>query len=199
MPQGIDHRLALRGVQTVCANRELQDGTRVVSSHSGDSVVFGRVVVLPPGRHRNRSQPRGHSESGGRVVELPLDDARQLAVCLWPAGAVHCSIADLARYTVDHLNGLQGRRTLLPQALYQRLHRPLDGSNDGFTLGWGVRPDNQWGMTHFGAGSGGWFFARIEIVPKYDAAVVAASNSGLAAHATQELITELLGKFAARK
>lgn len=112
---------------------------------------------------------------------------------------MHCSIGDLALYVADHLNGLCGRRALLPRAMYRRLHRPLDGGNDGFTLGWGVRPDIRWGVTHFGAGSGGWFFVRIVIVPEHDAAVVAASNSGQAADATKELCTELLEEFAAEK
>jgi CubicO group peptidase (beta-lactamase class C family) len=145
------------------------------------------------------NQPRGHAESDGRVVELPLDESRALAVCLWPAGAVHCSIRDLALYAADHLNGLRGRRALLPQAMYQRLHRPLDGGNVGFTLGWGVRQDKDWGVVHFGAGSGGWFFVQIIIVPQHDAAVVAASNSGQAAQATTELYRELLEEFAAKK
>ncbi len=158
------------------------------------SVGFGY-----PATTATPEQPRGHAESGGRIVELPLGDARQLAVCLWPAGAVHCSMSDFARYAADQLNGLQGRRALLPQAMYQRLHRPLDGSQDGFTLGWGIRQDKQWGVTHFGAGSGGWFFARIEIMPASNTAVVAASNSGWAAQATKEVMTELMEKFATRK
>jgi hypothetical protein len=49
---------------------------------------------------------------------------------------------------------------------------------------------------HFGAGSGGWFFVQIIIVPEHDAAVVAASNSGQAFKATSELYTELLEEFA---
>ena len=92
---------------------------------------------------------------------------------------------------------MRGRRALLPQAMYQRLHRPLDGGDDGFTLGWGIRRDERWGLTHFGAGSGGWFFVRIEIVPGHDAAVVAASNSGQAADATNELLRELLALYSA--
>lgn len=149
-----------------------------------------------PATAKTPNQPYGHSESDGRIVELPLDESRQLAVCLWPAGAVHCSIGDLALYAADHLNGLRGRRALLPQTMYERLHRMPGGGNSGFTLGWGVRPDQRWGVTHFGAGSGGWFFVRILIVPSHDAAVVAASNSGLAGDATRELCTELLEEFA---
>jgi hypothetical protein len=50
----------------------------------------------------------------------------------------------------------------------------------------------------FGAGSGGWFFVRIEITPEHDAAVVTTSNSGQAADATKELITGLLEVYAAK-
>lgn len=151
-----------------------------------------------PATAKTPNQPRGHSESNGRVVELPFDQSRELPVCLWPAGAVHCSIGDLARYVADHLNGLRGRRALLPQTMYQRLHRPLNGGDDGFTLGWGVRRDHRWGVMHFGAGSGGWFFVQIVIVPEHNTAVVVASNSGQAAAATKELYTELLKEFAAK-
>ena len=149
-----------------------------------------------PATAKTPNQPRGHSESNGRVVELPFDRSRELPVCLWPAGAVHCSIGDLALYVANHLNGLRGRRALLSQTMYQRLHRPLNGGDNGFTLGWGVRRDNRWGVMHFGAGSGGWFFVQIVIVPEHNAAVVVASNSGQAAAATNELYTELLEEFA---
>jgi CubicO group peptidase (beta-lactamase class C family) len=152
-----------------------------------------------PATAETPNQPRGHSEQNGRDVELPLDQSYQLAVCLWPAGAVHCSIGDLALYTADHLNGLRGRRALLSHEIYQRLHRPLGGGDDGFTLGWGIRRDQRWGLTPFAAGSGGWFFVRISIVPEHDVAVVAASNSGRAGDATRELIAGLLEEFAARK
>ena len=139
-------------------------------------------------------QPRGHARSGGTKVELPLDEARELAVCLWPAGAVHCSIGDLATYSADHLSGLRGRPALLPPAQYERLHGRRDESV--FTLGWGITRDPRWGVTHFGAGSGGWFFVRIAIVPEHDAAVVIASNSGDAGRATRELWPHLVQRFA---
>jgi CubicO group peptidase (beta-lactamase class C family) len=139
-------------------------------------------------------QPRGHARSGKITEELPLDAARELAVCLWPAGAVHGSIGDLARYAADHLSGLRGRSALLPSAYYERLHRRRGESV--FTLGWGTTRDSRWGVTHFGAGSGGWFFVRIVIVPEHDAAVVMASNSGDAGRATRELWPKLVQQFA---
>jgi CubicO group peptidase (beta-lactamase class C family) len=141
------------------------------------------------------NQPRGHWRRGETILELPLDDARrQLAICLWPAGAVHCSIGDLAKYAADHLSGLRGRSALLPSAYYERLHRRRGESV--FTLGWGLARDQRWGLTHFGAGSGGWFFVRIVILPEQDATVVIASNSGDAWRATQELWPHLVQQFA---
>lgn len=140
------------------------------------------------------NQPRGHARRGEMILELPLDDARQLAICLWPAGAIHCSIGDLAKYAADHLSGLRGRSTLLPSAYYERLHRRRGESV--FTLGWGLTRDQRWGLTHFGAGSGGWFFVRIVILPEHDATVVIASNSGDAERATRELWPHLVQQFA---
>jgi hypothetical protein len=172
----------------------IQSSGRALNLTNGDSLGFGY-----PATADRPDQPRGHSESNWQSAELPLDESYQLAVCLWPAGAVHCSIGDLALYATDHLNGLRGRRALLPQEMYQRLHRPLDGGDNGYTLGWGVRQDKRWGAAHFGAGTGGWFFVRIEIVPEHDAAVVVASNSGQAADATKELIAGLLEIYAAEK
>jgi CubicO group peptidase (beta-lactamase class C family) len=139
-------------------------------------------------------QPRGHARRDGEVIELPLDETRQLPVCLWPAGAIHCSIDDLATYAADHLSGLRGRSALLPSASYEYLHRRRGDSV--FTLGWGIARDQRWGAMHFGAGSGGWFFVRIVILPDPDAAVVIACNSGDAGRATQELWPDLVRQFA---
>jgi CubicO group peptidase (beta-lactamase class C family) len=147
-----------------------------------------------PATSARPDQPRGHSRRGNRVLELPLEEASQLAPCLWPAGAVHCSIGDLALYAADHLRGLRGRPALLPAAYYEHLHRRRGSSV--FTLGWGTDRRGRWGVIHFGAGSGGWFFVRIVIVPERDAAVVIASNSGDAGPATRELWPRLVQQFA---
>ena len=147
-----------------------------------------------PASSRTPEQPRGHFRQNGELVEQPLDDSYLLPVALWPAGAVHSSIGDLGRYAADHLNGLLGRKALLPRGAYDRLHRTLTGADQGFTLGWGVRRDARWGVLHYGAGSGGTFFVRIAIAPEHDRAVAVASNSGEAAAATREVIESLLAQ-----
>ena len=161
---------------------------RDLSSPLGLSSLGFGYPASPSSPH----QPRGHARVDGRIELLPFDPRRGLPVCLRPAGAVHVSIGDLARYASDHLDGLAGRRALLPAETYARLHSPLPGSESVFTLGWGLRQDAELGRLIFGAGSGGWFFARIWIVPERDAAVVTLSNSGDAAAATRELSQRLL-------
>jgi CubicO group peptidase (beta-lactamase class C family) len=147
-----------------------------------------------PASARTPEQPRGHFLRNGELVEQPLDDSYLLPVALWPAGAVHSSIGDLGRYAADHLNGLLGRKALLPRSAYDKLHRTPTGADQGFTLGWGVRQDRRWGTLHYGAGSGGTFFVRIAIAPEHDVAVAVASNSGEAAAATKEVIESLLAQ-----
>jgi CubicO group peptidase (beta-lactamase class C family) len=145
-----------------------------------------------PATPETPEQPRGHFLRDGELVEQPLDDSYVLPTVLWPAGAVSSSIRDLARYAADHLNGLRGRRALLPQGFYERMHRTLDGGPEGFTLGWGRRFDPERGVVHYGSGSGGTFFVRIVIAPASDVAVVVASNSGEAGEATREVIDAVL-------
>ena len=145
-----------------------------------------------PATARTPDQPRGHFRRNGELVEQPLDDAYLLPVALWPAGAIHGSIGDLGLYAADHLNGLLGRKALLPRAAYEKLHRTPTGAEQGFTLGWGVRRDERWGTLHYGSGSGGTFFVRIAIAPEHDVAAVVASNSGEAAAATKEAIEMLI-------
>jgi hypothetical protein len=103
-------------------------------------------------------------------------------------------ICDLALFAADQLNGLRGRQALLAPEYYQRLHRRRGESV--FTLGWGNTTDPRWGVMHFGAGSGGWFLARVIILPQHDTAVVLASNAGHAWPATNELWPVLVQRFA---
>lgn len=148
-----------------------------------------------PADVKTLDQPRGHWSEGGEVNVQPLTHPF-LAPCLWPAGAVSCSIDDLGLYAADHLNGLNGRPAILKNASYERLHRSPRGKTAGFTLGWGIRQDTELGSIHFGAGSGGSFFVRIEIIPSRDFAVVVAANSGDGGKTTADTIAMLRSTFA---
>ena len=91
-------------------------------------------------------------------ADYPLGDIDYIG----PAGNVHCSIRDLARFAAFHLRGLQG----------------LDGALEAETI---RRIWASSGGVHCMLGSGGSFFAMVALLPEQDRAVVAVANVGLAA------------------
>jgi D-alanyl-D-alanine carboxypeptidase len=76
-------------------------------------------------RQPNPAQPCGHWRNLPRGLR-PHDprDSYQLGALLAPAGDVHMSVADYARFLPAHLRGLRGRVGLLEAATVKRLHLP---------------------------------------------------------------------------
>jgi Beta-lactamase len=146
VPSHADRSLVARSSDDAFA-RILED-TRVAGSLPGlaAAVVRGGTIVA--------KAVAGVRRHGSAEVIQP-EDRFHIASCTKSMTASAAIVA-----VMDHLNGLRGRNALLPLTLYQRLHRPLRAGQEGFTLGWGIRQDKRWGIIHFGAGSGGWFFAR---------------------------------------
>jgi CubicO group peptidase (beta-lactamase class C family) len=66
-------------------------------------------------------QPLPHGEDGQPVELGKLADNPPV---MGPAGRVHCSLADWARFVADQLNGAAGKDGLLSAADYKRLHEP---------------------------------------------------------------------------
>ena len=91
-----------------------------------DSAGFG-----PPGTIGALDQPWGHSRNLLGTVPLQRDNPPAIA----PAGRVHCSLDDLARYTMLHLQRDQQGGLLKPKTL-DKLHTPPEGSN--YACGWVV-------------------------------------------------------------
>lgn len=115
--------------------------------------------------------PSGHIEQGDDFVPVPSVDNPAL---LGPAGTVHCSLADWARF-VDWTMA-PGRGPLLSEEAVERMRTP---SPDGFAPGWMVT-SRDWAngplFTH--AGSNGTFFAVAWSVPEERRALLAAVNAG---------------------
>jgi CubicO group peptidase (beta-lactamase class C family) len=93
-----------------------------------------------------------------------------------PAGNVHCSIEDLARFVGFHLQGLNGRDGALRADTVRRLHTPAEGGH--YMGGWGIRDSKEGMHRHGHEGTGGTFFAEITLYPDADLAIVAATNCG---------------------
>jgi len=112
-----------------------------------------------------------------------------------PAGTVHCSLGDWAKFITAHVRGEEKGGLVQPET-FKRLHRPPSGGD--YALGWLVTERN-WGggrvLTH--AGSNNQNFAVVWMAPQRDFAVLVATNQGgnAAAQACDETAAALIGQF----
>lgn len=137
-------------------------------------------------------QPWGHT-ADGKPVGNNGPDVDNPPV-LGPAGRVHCTLSDWAKFIADQLRGARGEKALLRAESYQRLHTPPFGGD--YALGWLVT-ERDWGggtvLTH--AGSNTMNFAVVWMAPKRDFAVLVVTNQGgdAAAKACDEAAAALIG------
>ncbi|MDH4197349.1 MAG: beta-lactamase family protein, partial [Candidatus Aminicenantes bacterium] len=120
-------------------------------------------------------QPWGHAADGQPVSSNGPD--MDNPPVLGPAGRVHCTLGDWARFIADELRGARGERALLKPETYKRLQTPPFGGD--YALGWGVA-EREWGggtvLTH--AGSNTMNFAVAWLAPLRDFAVLVVTNQG---------------------
>lgn len=143
-------------------------------------------------------QPWGHKvdEDGQWQAVAPGLHADNPAA-IGPAGTVHCSVGDLARYAAWQLAGARGEGRLLHPETFERLHTPV-GTDSEYALGW-VATRRSWAegtvLTH--AGSNTMFFAVMWIAPQKDFAVVVCTNAGgeVAEKAVDGAAETLIGEF----
>ncbi len=128
-----------------------------------------------PARLGAIDQPYGHLQKGSAVEPVDPEPAGDNPAAIAPAGSVHCSILDFARYAQFHL-GAVGER-LLSARSRERLYTVPEGRD--YALGWVVTHRDWAGgtaLTH--AGSNTMFYAVVWIAPKRQFAAVAACNYG---------------------
>ena len=119
------------------------------------------------------AQPRGHGPDG-----KPIDPAKRTSdnpPAIGPAGTVHCSVGDWAKFVALHLAGERGEAKLLKPETFKKLHAPPDGGD--YAMGWRVVPSplgKGKALTH--AGSNTMWFAVAWLAPKKDFAVLVACN-----------------------
>lgn len=121
---------------------------------------------------------RGHFGEGNtaRVQGLTEYDLGAFGA---PAGNVHASVGDLARYAALHLRGLRGRDGLLKAETIRRLHS-APGGGAGYAYGW-VIEDAHGARVHWHNGTAGTFYCLVTIYPEDDLAVVVALNAATSA------------------
>jgi len=131
------------------------------------------------------SQPRGHRLLNGtrRPIE-PAALGSDNPPTLRPAGGVHLSLRDWAKYAAAHVAGHRGQDTpLLKAESWKILH--ADEYRQDYALGWALGQRDWAGGTVLSHdGSNGLWMAVIWLAPQRDLAVMAVTNCGDAGAST---------------
>jgi len=125
-------------------------------------------------------QPWGHAKkllSGSEPV--PPGPGADNPLAISPAGAVHCSLGDLAKYAAFHMAGERGKSELLEAESLKKLHTAV-ADNDDYALGWRVLK-RSWanGRALMHNGSNTMFYVVVWMAPEKNCAVIVASNVGV--------------------
>ncbi|WP_297799823.1 serine hydrolase domain-containing protein [uncultured Brevundimonas sp.] len=118
-------------------------------------------------------EPLGH-EGGQPLTGVMADNPAVLA----PAGELHMSLGDWAKFVIDQMRGEKGEGQLLSAENYARLHRPQGETNTA--LGWGVIPVFRGieGPLLSHVGSNGYWRAMVVARPANDSALLTVVNCG---------------------
>ncbi|HUD46953.1 MAG TPA: serine hydrolase domain-containing protein [Candidatus Baltobacteraceae bacterium] len=130
-----------------------------------DSAGFG-----PPGTIGAVDEPWGHIRK--LLVTLPLQEDNPPAIA--PGGRVHCSLDDLARFTIFHMQRGQAGGLLKPETLV-KLHTPPAGGD--YACGW-VVVKRSWagGTALMHNGSNTMWYVVMWLAPEKDFSVVVGTN-----------------------
>ena len=125
-----------------------------------------------PGTITKNDQPRGHKADGSPVEPGPAADN---PAAIGPAGTVHCSIGDWAKFAIANLPSAK-IKLVKPETL-EKLHTPAAGEPK-YAMGWIIADDQPWAggpaLTH--SGSNTMWMAVVWLAPAKDFGVVVACN-----------------------
>ncbi len=113
-----------------------------------------------PGHAGRVNQPWGHHASDDEVRPTLRDNVPALG----PAGTVHCTVPDWAKFAALHLRAARGTARLLKSSSFRALHNPPPGSD--YAGGWKV-VERSWanGLALCHSGSNTNWFAVVWIAP----------------------------------
>jgi CubicO group peptidase (beta-lactamase class C family) len=133
----------------------------------------------PPGDAEAVDQPLGHLVAGTTWKPMPPGPAADNPAVIGPAGTVHCSLADWAKYAAFHVRGARGEESRLPAEVFRKLQTPLPDDTEAYAYGWLVT-ERPWagGKALNHAGSNTMWMAVIWLAPSKGHAYLAATNVG---------------------
>ena len=168
--------------------------------------VFAPLALMsagfgPPRGEYPDQEPVGHAVlllGPNLSVRLPVDPFETRAdnsPLIAPAGTVHMTIGDLARYGATHLDGEYGSDpVLLSQSSWQQLHAPF---LDDYARGW-VRDERDWagGSLIWHNGSNTYWYALLMLLPARNMTLALVTNDG-AIEAADTAFVELAQELSA--
>jgi len=197
--------------QLLAAPPEAKPGTKFIYSNQGFTIAGAMLEQLtgkawedlmrteifeplgmasagfgPPGSADKLDQPRGHNPNAvapGKGADNPA--------AIGPAGTVHCSLGDWAKFISAHLRGENGEDLLLKAETFRKLHQPPE--HQTYAMGWS-REARGWagGDTLSHNGSNTMWFCVVWIAPAKNCAVLVTTNiaSDVAGKACDEACDE---------
>lgn len=122
----------------------------------------------PPGTPETVDQPWGHSKQDGSWAPSQLDNPEALG----PAGRVHCSLADWAKFAALQLGNAE-----TPILSREQLKNLVENTGE-YAAGW-VVVDREWaqGKALAHSGSNTMWFSTVWVAPKLDRIYLVATNS----------------------
>ncbi len=140
--------------------------------------------------------PWGHRKAlfGWRPVAPDTREADN-ALVLGPAGTVHATLDDYAKFVAAHLAGARGEDGIVSAETFATLHTPPEGGD--YAMGWMVL-ERGWagGRALSHSGSNTMWFATVWIAPEKNLAYFGATNVGgkKAFGAVDKVITALIAR-----
>jgi D-alanyl-D-alanine carboxypeptidase len=138
-----------------------------------DSCGFGTPATVD-----STDAPWGHRTAGDTHTPVAPGPGGDNPPALGPAGTVHCSLRDWARFAQVHLRGANGVSTAYLRAgSFARMHTAPTGGD--YALGWGVA-SRPWAgalpaLTH--QGSNTMFLCSVWVVPSRGRVLLVATNA----------------------
>ncbi|MBL8857316.1 MAG: beta-lactamase family protein [Planctomycetes bacterium] len=154
-----------------------------------------------PGTLGKIDQPRGHRGDGAAVEVGPGADN---PIAIAPAGRVHCSLPDWARYVGAHLVGEtdrdDGKQHLLKGTTFVKLHTPYADDGSNYAMGWVAR-SKRGARTLWHNGSNTMWYAEATLALDEGYAVLVATNQGgdAGTQACTQATAALVARMAADK
>jgi len=151
-----------------------------------------------PGRAGSFLQPWGHALENGTYSPIEPGPAADSPEVVGPAGTVHMSMADFARYAAAHIAGARGADGLVTAETFARLHQQTPGTASG--LGW-LLAVRGWanGIALHHEGSNQLWYANVWLAANRDFGVLAITNAGEGRgyEATEATVDALVARFEA--